>query len=442
MLLNSTNLKLRDFTKAVTEQVKDLGAITDDAAVPDELEDEVDDDLQGDANETAVHLLSQVRVKTTFELGAIIAAVQEYMSARNMPVDRVRIIAAHRVLRGMSNAAAIDFYGFINPGVGILWLLPQFVQADSMLISRPSAFNHLVGKPNLTRQRDHSDESQYDKYATETYTAVGRLSLGTNPSIFWHNCAFVESQAVATNRIVPLNDSTQMRSVINWIDAMRRSGMVDKTMVNPDIINAWWPVFCPPTMPRAFFESANSPVGRLATHYLHEEEFETKFYARAIRDIKFPNTYTLNPVFSNMTDNFNTRILYTKEMVRNEDGCPLTKYLNFNPTAAMALTNMENNAMRMVNEVMNMQRQDGERLDPRDLDNSKISNVMGAALPRTCWSCSDLAEKVLVRKDFQKAASYSTNNVITRGDTSFLITGTNTQEKFERCAVSHHSFVV
>ena len=271
---------------------------------------------------------------------------------------------------------------------------------------------------------------------------MGRLSLGTNPSIFWHNCAFVESQAVATNRIVPLNDSTQMRSVINWIDAMRRSGMVDKTMVNPDIINAWWPVFCPPTMPRAFFESANSPVGRLATHYLHEEEFETKFYARAIRDIKFPNTYTLNPVFSNMTDNFNTRILYTKEMVRNEDGCPLTKYLNFNPTAAMAPTNMENNAMRMVNEVMNMQRQDGERLDPRDLDNSKISNVMGAALPRTCWSCSDLAEKVLVRKDFQKAASYRTNNVITRGDTSFLITGTNTQEKFERCAVSHHSFVV
>ena len=129
VLLNSTNLKLRDFTKAVTEQVKDLGAITDDAVVPDELEDEVDDDLQGAANETAVHLLSQVRLKTTFELGAIIAAVQEYISARNMPVDRVRIIAAHRVLRGMSNAAAIDFYGIINPGGGGHPVAPAAIRA-------------------------------------------------------------------------------------------------------------------------------------------------------------------------------------------------------------------------------------------------------------------------------------------------------------------------
>ncbi len=442
-ILNSTNHKLCEFTKVVSQQSTKLAPFGDDDPIPDELSDNLDD---GDAgwsdSERAIYLLSQSRKKTNFELDAIVAAVQEYMSVRKMYIERKRIIAIHRALRGMSNVTAINFYGFINPGVGFLWLLPQFVQADSMLITRPSAFNHLVGKPSMTRQRDHSDESQYDQYVTETYTAVGRLSLGTNPSIFWQNCAFVKSQATATNRIVPLTDSTKMRSVINWIDAMRRSGMVDKTMVNPDIINAWWPVFCPPTMPRAFFESANSPVGRLATHYLRKDDFDTKFYSQGVRDIKFPNSYTLNPVFTNMTDNFNTRVLYTKEMVRTEDGCPLTKYLNFNPTAAMALTNMETNAMRVVNEAMNMQRQDGDRLDPRDLDNSKISNVMGAALPRTCWSCSDLAEKVLVREDFQKATSYRTNNVITSGDTSFLITGTNTQEKFERCAVSHHSFVV
>ena len=460
VLKNMTSPDLRELTHQVNEEYKTLSKEKTDGpydenndndiykvkkkgrGIDEEEEEEEEEGVDEDDDESFTVKMCERRVNI-FHGELVVASVMDYMATKlKIQVDPKKVRAVHRVLLRLTNKKAVEYLKYINMGFGVLWLLPQFLQADSLLITRPGCMFHARGAPSMNRVKDMSDESQYEVYSTESYSPMGRLSLATNPGVFWRNAALIDTQAAATGRAIKVTDQAKMRSAMNWLEAMRRSGVADKTIINPEHANAWWPVFIQPVVTNSFFESANSPVGRLNTHYASREEFEDRFSDPKINDIKYPTVFSVNEVFSDPMNNINTLFLYNRQMIESEDGCPLSKYLNFNQTAASAVTNMEGTYARAVNTIMNMNRQDNERIEPMGLDHSNVSHAMGAAFPRYCYNNGDLAGEVLVRKDYAEAGSYRTNKVITSGDTSFLITGTNAQQKFERCGVSHSSFVL
>lgn len=168
--------------------------------------------------------LGATRVNNELELDMIVAVVRDYMQKKNMPAEVATIKFIHNVLYNLKNSEAVRFLKYINMGFGIIWILPQFVQADSMMISRPGGFTHFAGKPHMSRMKGDSDETQYENYITESYSAIARMSLGTNPGIFWHNCALVDTQAAATSRVIPVDNPCLVRDAVNWLESMRRSG--------------------------------------------------------------------------------------------------------------------------------------------------------------------------------------------------------------------------
>ncbi|RUS70270.1 hypothetical protein EGW08_021947 [Elysia chlorotica] len=329
-------------------------------------------------------------------------------------------------------------------GFGILWINPQEVISDSVLIARPSGVCNLTGRPTVGRDMSHPDESQYDKYTTQTHTAVGRMSLGTHPGIFWHNASYVKSNHTMDDKTVPFYSKTKLRNVISWLNE-RTGGSHETPTSTSTTADGWWPVFCPPTLPKSFFESANSPVGRLNTHYSTVEEFDHMFCNRNINDIKFPSTFTVNPVFTHPFANINSECLYPSIFL-NEPGFPLTKYLTFNRTAALAAANMSNAMSKSIKDIFNERAKDNADDDNDGIINylgmthNNISHLTGAALPKPCWTTMDLSAGLMSREDFKDAKMYAKTSVVTNGDTGFYITGTHAQGRFERRNVSHFRY--
>lgn len=397
-----------------------------------------------DSREEAGSKTSQgARRVNEFDSELIVAMVQTYMDKMKTPCSSDDVTTVFGRLYALKNITAVEYLKHINMGFGLLWVKPEFIQADSMLFCRPAGFSHFGGSPTQSRKKEMSDESQTMLYHSQAYSTTSRLSLGGYPAIMWKNAALIEAQSTSSDKVVNPLEPSEMRDTLNWLKAMRRAGVEDKTLNHgyTAAANCWWYLFSPPKMDKVVFESANSPVGRLATHYKSPEEFSAKFTDRSIMDIKFPNTFTTNQVFGSMDENLNTVFLYNPTLFHTEPEFPFYKYVNFNAQASASVTALEDASTRLVNTTLNMKRSDTETVEPIGVDEANVSHMLGAAFPKTCWSDSDLGSEVLVRKDLKHAQSYRTNTVITKGSTAFYVTGIDALEKFDRSAVNHFSFV-
>lgn len=376
-----------------------------------------------------------------FNKNLVRAIVQSYMTKKRTPVSEGDFNMVYDILYNMTNEAAIEYLRYINMGFGVIWVKPEFVQADSMLFCRPSGFAHFGGSPTQSRKKDLSDESQSILYQSMAYSTTSRQSLGGYPSIMWKNAAMIESQATTTDKVVDVLDDSSIRDALNYLKTTRMAGVENKTF-NPSIRgDGWWPLLAPPFMDIEMFSRPSSPVGRFGTQFLSQELHTSKFTDRQVMDCVHPNVFTTNRVFENMWNNINTLMLYNQDLFRTEPDFPFSKYVNFNPIANASLTAIEEAITRSVNTTVNMNRDDTDAVEPVGVDESNLSHMLGAAIPKTCYSDSDLEAEVLVREDLKQANSYRTNTVITNGDTAFFINGQDFVGKWDRCAVSEYSFL-
>ena len=379
---------------------------------------------------------------------SVLASVRNYMQRRKMPLNEEgeeEIFRLYDILHKMTNLEAIPLLRFMNMGFGIIWIKPEFVQADSMVICRPSGFNHLGGSPHMTKRQDMTDEANTVLYRAQSYSSTNRLSLAKYPAVTVRNAALTNRLSTTTDRIVDPTDEDEVRDGTAWLKAMRNAGVQTKTLGSGGKrisgANAWWAMFCQPIMDKSFFESVNSPVGRIGTHFRTLNEFETRFPDRTVMDVKYTNVFTRNKVFGDTKRNINTLILYNGAILEDPD-FPLFKYLNYNPLAAASVSALEDTHSKYVNKITNMTREDHETVLAAGLDETNVSRLLGGAVPKACWSSSDMEDGLLVRGDLMTANSYRQNAVITNGDTGFFVTGIDALEKFDRPGVNNHSFTV
>lgn len=450
------NVKRTISSKGILENHKlsktlPLGSPTYDGPKKSDDSDDTDSDSDDDINledcfeeQTASSLtenLSSTRINK-FNLPYIEASVTSYLTNHTLPVYPNMIKAIHYALYYLPNFDAVSLLDHINMGFGVIWLKPEFIQSDSMLFVRPSSFLQLVGKPEIIREGDTTDSSQSEVYKSKSYSAIGRQSLGTNPGIFWPNSFYVKNLCDTADNIIPVQDRDKVCMSVNWLNAMRDSGQLDKTLADPVYANGWWPVISTPTMTKQMFESPNSPVGRLGTHFATKEEFEKCFFDRGLADIKYPTCFTINSVFTNPRKNFNTLFLYDFRLIETNAGHPLHVYLFFNPQSTSALNTMENYISRSSNTVQAMKPSDNELMEWTKMGANNITNTIGSACPKACYTSGDISDKVRNRADSKSATSYRTNDVLTYGNTDWYVTGINILEKWSRCGVNNSSWVI
>ena len=247
-----------------------------------------------------------------------------------------------------------------------------------------------------------------------------------------------ESQATSSDKVIDVTKDHEIMDHLTYQRMMRLAGMEQKTLDPRVKGDGWWPLFVPPFMDIEMFGSVGSPLGRMSTPFKTPEEHDMFFTDTTVKDCLHPTVFTTNPVHQNMWNNINTLYLYNKDLFNNPD-FPFYKYIQFNPVAASAIQSTIDANTRSSNANMNMTRDESEGVDVRDEAN--ISDFLGVAIPKTCWSDMDIMRAVVNRDDLKSATSYRVNSVITNGDSSFYITGQDFVGKWDRCGVSEYSFI-
>ena len=338
--------------------------------------------------------------------------VSDYLSRNKRKLNDTFFLKIYNILYAMTNFDAVTYLRYINIGFSVIWVKPQFVQADSMLLCRPSGFAHFGGAPIQSRINAWSDESNTIQYNTKAYSTTNRQSMGGYPSIMWHNAAMIESQVTSTDTVINTVDESDMSDTLNYLTVTKSAGVNNKTFNSANKMDGWWPLFAPPFMEKHFFSQAVSPLVRFVTQFSSPEEHATNFTDQDINDCITTNVFTTNAVFNDMWNNFNTIVLYSKSLFQEKEDLPFYKYINYNPTANEALNGLTQSITRSSNDTINMRRNDEEGIPQADETN--LSHLLGAAIPKTCWSNSEM-EEVLVRNDVKSADSYRVNSAITTG---------------------------
>jgi len=369
---------------------------------------------------------------------AVVNVVRDYFHRHNHKLEENLEKRVFSNLFHTTNISGLAMLKYINMGFGVIWLKPQFVQADSMLFCRPSGFAHFGGPPTQTRQSVWSDESKDVMYNNKAYSTTNRMSMGGYPSVMWHNAAMIESQVTSTDRVINTTDTPAVTEALQYLKATRGAGVQTKTF-NPTVKHdGWWPLMAPPFMNKSFFSQVTSPLGRFGTPFATPDEHHHRFFDTNLNDCIHTNVFTANSVFNDMLNNFNTTVLYSNELFTQNEEFPFYKYMNFNPTASAGLNAFAQSITRTNNDTINMRRNDEEGVTQTDETN--LSHLLGAAIPKTCWSNSEI-NGVLERKDIKNADSYRQNATITTGDTCFFINGHDFVGKWDRCAVGEYSFL-
>jgi hypothetical protein len=365
------------------------------------------------------------------------AIVENYLTKRRQAFVEEDFDIIYDILYGLSNFDAIEYLGYINMGFGVIWIKPMHVQSDAILFSRPSGFAHFGGAPTQHRKQDLSDESNSVLFQSVAYSTTSRQSLAQYPSVMWNNASYVESVTTTTNKIVDVTSPSDITDTLNHLHTTAAAGMDQKTFDKDIRGDAWFPLFCPPFMEIEAMSKPFNPLGRMGTTSKSEEEHAQKYTDVDIMDAVHPNVFTTNLVHQNMWHNFNTTFLYSEDLFRNRD-FPFYKYIHFSPKAEEALSTTENAITRDVNRSINMNRPDAEGVAVKG--ESSISEFIGAAIPKTCWSDAEI-DGVVSREDFKSATSYRVNAIMTNGDTSFYVNGDDFVGKWDRCGVSEYSFL-
>ena len=420
---------------ALQTMFENISADSSETGLQVDLPDVRDDSLDGDNSGKEQPKPDQNSRLENINKALVEAIVKNKLSEWRQKFDKKDFTEIYDILYSMTNYVAIEYLGYINMGFGLIWLKPEHVQTDGILLSRQSGFAHFGGAPTQTRKQDLSDESSSILYQTVAYSTTYRQSLAQYPSVMWNNACYIESVTTTTNSVIDTNNSSEITDALNHLRTTAAAGVDKKTFDKNIRGDGWWPLFCNPFREKEVLSKPFNPLGRMGTPFKTKEEHDDKFVNPDIMDAVHTNVYTTNEVHKDMWNNMNTIFLYDKDLFRNKD-FPFYKYIQFNSNAEEALTSTENAITREINRSINMTRPDAEGVAIKG--ESVISEFMGAAIPKTCWSGSD----VLEREDFKSATSYRVNAIITNGGTSFYVNGDDFVGKWDRCGVSEYSFLV
>ena len=373
-------------------------------------------------------------VKPKLDEKIIIQRVHDYFSRKSMNIDNEIITDVYKRLYNLQNADAVKYLKFVNMGFGVIWLKEQNIQSDSMLLCRPSGFAHFSGAPKQTREKDHSNESDFILYTSKAYSTTSRQSLSRYPSIMWKNASVVETINTTDDNCINTLSEADVMDSLNFLNQMKKASS-ETTTINRNLKgNGWWPIITPPFMCKSHFSTPHSPFGRSGIHFPTEEIHQTEFFNRNQNDIFHANQYTTNEVFKNMKNNINTIFLYDKKLFFNNEDFPFHKYMNFNPVSANAINTLIDIKTNMNNKRLNCNRSDAQGV--RGIDELNLSKLIGAAIPKTCWTNAEL----LMREDLKQCHSYRKNSVIT-SESDFYINGHDFVGKWDRCTVNEDSFL-
>ena len=372
-----------------------------------------------------------------FNKDLVKAIVENYLTKNKMPFSEKDFNKIYATLYNLKNYEAIEFVGDINMGFGVCWVKPMHVQADGMMLCRPSGYAHFGGVPMQRRSNDQSDEFNSVLIDSVAYSTTSRQSISMYPSVMWSNAMYIESATTTTNKVVNVIDPSDITDALNHLRTTEAVGL-DKKTFDPEIReDGWWPLFTPPKMDIEAMSKPFSPLGRMGTQFKSEEDHERGFIDTNVMDAVHPNVYTTNAVHQDMWNNFNVNILYDKDLFHNPD-FPFYKYIHFNPTADESLRATEDAITRDTNRKINIHREDSEGV--RVKGEACLSHVLGAAIPKTCWSDTELGG-VMSREDFRTATSYRVNAILTKGSTGFYINGDDFVGKWDRCGLSEYAFI-
>lgn len=59
----------------------------------------------------------------------------------------------------------------INPGCAVLWIKPQFVESDAMIISQPAGYNYINANPVLVKELDVKDSEDTVNFTWKQHSA-------------------------------------------------------------------------------------------------------------------------------------------------------------------------------------------------------------------------------------------------------------------------------
>lgn len=314
----------------------------------------------------------------------------------------------------------------MNPGIAVLFIKPQFVESDSMIISRPCGYTHISANPFLTKKCDLSDNSKEVIFNFKQHACHTRSGLG-NTSCKFSAAFMVRNYTDDTERCInPADDEAEHN-----LDLLARHNTTDvlQNIQNAQQVSRWWPVICTPKMPKSFFEKGGSPAGRITTQWIDKKMFDEQFYDTNVLDALFTEVYTVNNVFFNMRHNINTE--FYKSSVLEREECPLNKYLNFNISSTNTIVNCRLNTRRRDSLLPHgcaflEQDKNHRPLFPNEINLSKQS---GVAFPKRCYTNVELLKQ---ENQIGKPKTYPVLQVIQNTTTNdYFITGNGTVEKFD-----------
>lgn len=365
------------------------------------------------------------------------AIVNNYMINNKMAFDDADFNNIYNLLYNLKNFDAIDYLGDINMGFGLCFLKTMHVQTDGMMLCRPNGYAHFGGAPMQKRSNDQSDEYNSVLVESVAYSTTSRQSIAKYPSVMWHNAMYIESATTTTDKVVDVSDYSVITDALNHLRTTAVAGLEKKTL-DPELKeDGWWFIFRPTKCDIDVMSKPFSPLGRMGTQFKTEEDHARGFIDTTIMDAIHPNVFTTNAVHQDMWNNFNVNILYKKELFENPD-FPFYKYIHFNPISDENLRATEDAMARQSDGESNIRRKDTEGVGIKG--ESSLSHVLGAAIPKTCWSDSNLGE-IMDREDFKTATSYRVNAILTKGDTAFFINGDDFVGKWDRCGLSEYTFI-
>lgn len=323
-----------------------------------------------------------------------------------------------------------------NPGVGVLWIKPQFCETESCVIAQPGGYTCMSANPVLTKELDMTDESKNILFTFQQYSCRCPNGL-TNTSIKVPGAYMNVKITSDTNSVVdPSNYERTSRTLSCLTHCREGDGLIKIT--GREEISKWWPILCQPQLPVSFFEKGFSPVGRLVTPWTDEKTFQHKFFDVKEKDVVYTNNFTINEVFANPAININTYFYNTT--VLEDPECPLNKYLVYNSQSSQAVSSLKlNHARRSGLQPNSTSRKKILEDTPVFKDDTDFSRKMGIALCKCCWTHTEILKQ---EDQYKKPRGYSTNAVIQSITlpNHFYITGSDGLEKFYIHGLPHMQF--
>lgn len=299
-----------------------------------------------------------------------------------------------------------------HPGFGIGYLKPQFYETDSIIVSRPGGFQHIVSKPSLVRQHDMASHQEDVSFTWRQQSA--NCNNGVSNTSFKLTCGAITQKLVNdTEEVINPMDLPATREKLNNYRHYATDEFLMKA-ANTECLEGSWPFIIPVYMPAEAMEVGMSPVGRIVTPWTYSVGFEKGFYDQNLNDAMFSHGFTVNKVNNELRVNANN-VFYRPEVLSNPD-CPMNKYWCYNHKSTEAIHKLKHHHKRL--HPSEMPATSSSATPSRCMsDTADLSNVMGIALSTRSWTSPELLKH---EDQIKNPFHYQARTVITSGNNYFV----------------------